>query len=366
MTLASIACGCTQSVATDPCSGVTCSGHGGCAIVAGSARCACDRGFHEQGLACVADTCSATNPCVDDGDRCTNDACTVGVCLYERIAGCCARDLDCDDANRCTIDACDRAANTCLAPLTLPDGTPCDSGGAACLAGVCPSEMIVNGDFAAALDGWTGTDVSVTDAPTCWTATGTWGLNAGGLELHGNSALSEAHVEQSFVPVRPSRVRISYDLAVGNCSGLDVALIGGGVEVLHFFRGSGWFPPYGDAYGVEQVNGSSAAFAPAPGTCVTTDATRFYDLYCANNTGWTDPCFAGRYCQPRAGLLEMTFDWAALRVTVTVDAATAGTYQILDPTLRVDTIRLGASHGCCDGRNDVYAYFDDVSLHGVP
>jgi hypothetical protein len=40
----------------DPCTGVTCSGHGTCAVVGGDqAACVCDRDFHAVGIACVAD-----------------------------------------------------------------------------------------------------------------------------------------------------------------------------------------------------------------------------------------------------------------------------------------------------------------------
>lgn len=40
---------------TDPCVGVTCSGHGTCAVVSGAAACTCESGYHASGLACVQD-----------------------------------------------------------------------------------------------------------------------------------------------------------------------------------------------------------------------------------------------------------------------------------------------------------------------
>jgi len=48
-----------------------------------------------------------------------------------------------------------------------------------------------------------------------------------------------------------------------------------------------------------------------------------------------------------------------------VNGELTGTYQILDPDLVIDGIRLTAHHGCCDGRRDVHTYFDDVSVIGA-
>jgi parallel beta-helix repeat protein len=38
----------------DPCDGVTCAGHGTCAVTAGNASCTCDGGYQAAGLTCVA------------------------------------------------------------------------------------------------------------------------------------------------------------------------------------------------------------------------------------------------------------------------------------------------------------------------
>ena len=47
--------------ATDPCFGVTCTGHGTCVVQDDAASCDCDQGYHAQGLECLSDT----DPCQD-------------------------------------------------------------------------------------------------------------------------------------------------------------------------------------------------------------------------------------------------------------------------------------------------------------
>ena len=44
----------------DPCSGVTCSGHGSCKVSGGAAQCVCDPGYHESGLTCAPDPAPTT------------------------------------------------------------------------------------------------------------------------------------------------------------------------------------------------------------------------------------------------------------------------------------------------------------------
>jgi hypothetical protein len=76
-----------------PCDGVTCSGHGDCAVVGADAVCDCATGYHAEGLACVADL--PPDPC--DTTVCgANAECDQGVCVclggYEGdpVAGCTA------------------------------------------------------------------------------------------------------------------------------------------------------------------------------------------------------------------------------------------------------------------------------------
>ncbi|MEJ2434256.1 MAG: hypothetical protein P8Y53_14260, partial [Pseudolabrys sp.] len=51
---------CKDELDVDPCFGVTCSGHGSCALQDGQAACACEDGYLANGLACEPD---ATGPC---------------------------------------------------------------------------------------------------------------------------------------------------------------------------------------------------------------------------------------------------------------------------------------------------------------
>lgn len=102
---------------SDPCDGVTCSGHGECVLVDEGSRaaCVCDTGFEEDGLECVplgadgdadadvdvdadADSDSDNEPCEPDcGDRvCGPDP----VCGTESC-GECADSYQCSDDGRC-------------------------------------------------------------------------------------------------------------------------------------------------------------------------------------------------------------------------------------------------------------------------
>ncbi len=77
-----------QFDADSPCLGVDCSGHGTCQVSGGQATCACDSGYHAQGLACVEDDPCANVTCG------ANAHCLAGVCQcndgYEGdpVAGC--------------------------------------------------------------------------------------------------------------------------------------------------------------------------------------------------------------------------------------------------------------------------------------
>ncbi|HLK10381.1 MAG TPA: fibronectin type III domain-containing protein [Candidatus Binatia bacterium] len=77
----------------------------------------------------------------DDGDPCTADTCSGGVCQHTAIAGCqrCATQADCNDGNACTVDTC--VAGVCQ-HAAATDGTLCDDGlfctiNDHCQGGVC-------------------------------------------------------------------------------------------------------------------------------------------------------------------------------------------------------------------------------------
>jgi hypothetical protein len=50
----------------------------------------------------------------EDGDICTEDSCTEGVCIHAAIPGCCKAAEDCDDGVPCTIDECNPTKSECL------------------------------------------------------------------------------------------------------------------------------------------------------------------------------------------------------------------------------------------------------------
>src|SRR5207244_3082154 len=49
-----------------------------------------------------------------DDNPCTADHCRNGACSFEPIAGCCRIDSDCDDGNSCTQDACSAGSGAAL------------------------------------------------------------------------------------------------------------------------------------------------------------------------------------------------------------------------------------------------------------
>ena len=78
--------------------------------------------------------CTTPADCVDDGDGCSTETCTGGLCSGPPVA--CA-----SDGNPCTSDACDPADGSCPY-ATQPDGTSCAdneicNGEETCVAGAC-------------------------------------------------------------------------------------------------------------------------------------------------------------------------------------------------------------------------------------
>ncbi|MBN2495613.1 MAG: hypothetical protein JXR96_13550 [Deltaproteobacteria bacterium] len=55
--------GSASDAGSDPCEGISCSGHGTCVIEPGGPRCDCQPGYHAEGLACVED--GSTGPCFE-------------------------------------------------------------------------------------------------------------------------------------------------------------------------------------------------------------------------------------------------------------------------------------------------------------
>ena len=77
--------GCRLDSSKNPCSDVACSGHGVCAVTGTGPVCACDPGYHPEGLSCVED--GMTGPCY--GVDCSGHGTCVGA---EGTATC-----DCED-----------------------------------------------------------------------------------------------------------------------------------------------------------------------------------------------------------------------------------------------------------------------------
>jgi hypothetical protein len=114
-----------------------------------------------DGNACTTDTCTAgvcgnatipaCTPCgqasdCNDGNACTTDSCNAGVCARTAVPSCtpCTQASDCSDGNACTTESCN--AGVC-GKTTIPSCTPCTTaaqcgdGNACttdtCTAGVC-------------------------------------------------------------------------------------------------------------------------------------------------------------------------------------------------------------------------------------
>ncbi|MBT9556898.1 MAG: hypothetical protein IV100_12760 [Myxococcales bacterium] len=90
-----------------------------------------------SGGLCVADPipecCQSASDC-DDGFTCTTDACQNGTCVYAEQPGCCQTDDECDDGNTCSVDLCQDGAckyaaagapGCCKAASDCEDGSAC-------------------------------------------------------------------------------------------------------------------------------------------------------------------------------------------------------------------------------------------------
>src|SRR5207244_1721343 len=115
---------CLPEAAPDPCDGVTCSGHGRCAVTGGAPGCACDAGYRPSGLECVPS--AMPDPCA--GVPCSAH----GRCLVADGAAVC----------HCDAGYASRIVPTNCQPAM---GTVCE--GVACGAGTCLIR-IVGGAFA--------------------------------------------------------------------------------------------------------------------------------------------------------------------------------------------------------------------------
>jgi concanavalin A-like lectin/glucanase superfamily protein/slime mold repeat-containing protein len=137
---------CTTAAQCDdgnPCTNDACSPGGACVYTNNNAPCASD------GNACTDDVCSGgacTHPNDDgnacaDANTCTADACVGGACLswYAPAPGCCDDNGDCNDGHGNTTDTCSAPSNgTCAntIPGSCASGAVCDDGNS-CTADAC-------------------------------------------------------------------------------------------------------------------------------------------------------------------------------------------------------------------------------------
>ncbi len=97
-----------------------------------------------EGTLCIKD-----KPCLDDGNACTEDACTfyvntpqMGVCFHGIKPDCCSADGDCSDGNDCTADTCVEGKCSYAPDATKP--------------GCCKKKILAVDDFeSGVLDQWT-------------------------------------------------------------------------------------------------------------------------------------------------------------------------------------------------------------------
>lgn len=69
-------------------------------------------------------TCNADQDC-DDGNTCTFDDCSFGICKFTAIPNCCNADAQCDDGNACTTSACSsEGGGLCESTPVPPTGAP--------------------------------------------------------------------------------------------------------------------------------------------------------------------------------------------------------------------------------------------------
>jgi hypothetical protein len=124
---------CDDSTEDDLCPGIDCSDHGTCITTNGRARCLCDDGYFERGLACLlietdGDGDADVELCLTDED-CSDEFVCNG---EERCApfdeaadfrGCVAGEpLLCDDGNPTTVDTCSELTGGCVFGCPDNDG----------------------------------------------------------------------------------------------------------------------------------------------------------------------------------------------------------------------------------------------------
>jgi hypothetical protein len=147
----------------------SCCGDGICEGAEDSANCAVDctlcsvNADCADGDSCTTDVCSDglcvnTSISCDDSDACTADNCTAGVCSSDPI--------DCNDLDDCTVDSCDTVGGCVNDPINCDDGNACTTD--SCSGGACSSAPLDcdDGD-ACTIDSCDVVSGCVHDEPVC-------------------------------------------------------------------------------------------------------------------------------------------------------------------------------------------------------
>jgi hypothetical protein len=140
------ACSGTPCVASDACTGATCSGHGTCVLTNGNATCQCETNYHTSGLSCVQDNCTPTVH--------ASSTCDAGSVYWFDSCGT-RQELKQSCANGCANGACTSLVNPCAGATCSGFGTCVVTGGSAacqCNGGYHPSGLscVLDGVGAAA------------------------------------------------------------------------------------------------------------------------------------------------------------------------------------------------------------------------
>lgn len=266
---------------TDPCEGVSCSGHGTCTAVGTTASCTCEPGFEADGLQCLSSEacddadrdghgvgCAAGSDC-DDTDASRHDdcpGCTDGD--GDGHGDGCPTGADCNDGDGNNWESCASCVDAdgdgsfvgCDAYATI-DGPDCDDGDATasvdcadpCAGVACGHGACVDGTCDCEL-GWAGAACDACDA---------------GYELRGDLCLpADACVDPArcyyvapdgaadWTACRDITTPCAWQTAMAEAVAGDVV----------YFRGGDYYPGPGTGCGAPVMSPSNSG---APGTPIT-------------------------------------------------------------------------------------------------
>ena len=192
-------------------------------------------------------------------------------------------------------------------------------------------DVIDNGNFDADLSAWTFEDGSNT-APAC-TASPAYGgaiWDTGLVRLQAHSAYGNAYLHQNVSKIKPTYFKFDYN-TVGGCGGTIVYLMDGNEIVF--------------SYQVHRDTSLSTGFQQA-------SFLGQINKYCST-LGCVEPI----------GTIEIYFNESS--VDIYQNNILRANFSPHSSIYNVDSVKLLSANSCCDGRNDNYGYFDNISLYGV-